>query len=300
MLPTKIKHLLCLLDSSHTTSSNKPPCCQPFPRIPKFAFRLRNLCNWHKLKLARIWGVSKTHLFLSLSMNFSEPKRKAKKNMEEEFGDFTRSEGECMDWQRLLWYSHQHKLAIQFQSTKVWIQRMRSRHCVNYVINWSCCSLPKYPHIQIQGLWVLLHRHQAYHICRSWVPLHWHQAYHNVQMRGSVALITTNPQIMNSVKLTSSMHWPLAIVHVQTLLGFFSKNKTLPSFALRLYWQWNDQLPEPHELPSLWQGRCWRQSLSYQRLSQTWQPYDLSLLNPPLQNACLVHPSGNASWGYKP
>jgi hypothetical protein len=30
-------------------------------------------------------------------MNFSEPKRKAKKNMEEEFGDFTRSEGECMD-----------------------------------------------------------------------------------------------------------------------------------------------------------------------------------------------------------
>ncbi len=91
--------------------------------------------------------------------------------------------------------------------------------------------------------------------------------------------------------------WPLFLCK---LSGLFSKNKILPSFALGLYWQWNDQLQEPHELPSLWQERCWRQSLSYQRLSQTWQPYDLSLLNPPLRNACLLHPSGNASWGYKP
>ncbi len=90
---------------------------------------------------------------------------------------------------------------------------MRSRDCVNYVINCSCCSLHRYPHIQIHGPWVLLHWHQACHICRFWVMLHWHQADHNVQ-------------IMSSVALASNIHWQ----------SFGQQEELWPLFMCKFFW----------------------------------------------------------------
>jgi hypothetical protein len=79
MLPTKIKHLLCLLDSSYTTSSNKPPCCQPFPRM----LLGLEICvidtnsNWQRI------SVSKKHISFFLSQWTSQnQKQKLKKNMD--------------------------------------------------------------------------------------------------------------------------------------------------------------------------------------------------------------------------
>ncbi len=88
---------------------------------------------------------------------------------------------------------------------------------------------------------------QAYHIHRSWILSHWYQA-------------STGKALANKKSFG----------HCSWVNSFRFLKKKLPSSALGLYWQWTDQLAEPRELPSLCLGRCWIQSPSYQRLSQTW------------------------------
>lgn len=71
----------------------------------------------------------------------------------------------------------------------------------------------------------------------------------------------------------------------------------LPSFYQDLYWWWTHQHPEPLELPSRCEERCWTQWPSYQKLWQTWQPCDLTLPSPPSQSCCSSSPFQSSAWG---
>jgi len=217
-----------------------------FQLYTNFAFRFRNLYNWYKLTLARIWGISKHISFLlsqwtsqktaALQQTNKQTNKKAKKIWKKNLGLYQK-------WGRMSgltnaslefppsWACH---LVSKYSGMDPKEEKQRLCQLCNQLFLLQPAQIATYPNTC--GSWVLLHWHQACHICRFWVPLHWYQADHNVQIMSSVALRTSISyrQIMNSVTLASSIHWQ-SFGHCSCVNSFgFFKN------YLHLLWVFTD------------------------------------------------------------